>query len=117
MNFSAVSDIRGSIYVSEVPNSFEIKRVFWLNAPAGSVRGEHGHFKNEMYIVLQTGEVRIENRHQDGSVTNNTLSHAGECLFMPKLVWHRLQFKKDSLVLCLNSYAYDPEDYYVDAHS
>ena len=104
-------DSRGLLGVIESVIPFEIKRVFWIVAPQGSIRGAHGHFSNEMVLILISGEVDVRLVERDGATTVTALKPS-EGFYIAPHVWHQLLFAHDSTVLALNSCTYDPEDYF-----
>ena len=112
MKFKKISDYRGSLYVSEVPDNFTIRRVFWIEAPKGVTRGQHGHFKNNIFMILQMGKVKVNMIDQKGINSLVDLADVSSSIFIPSNVWHSIDFVEDSLLLCLNSHSYDSKDYF-----
>ena len=112
MEFSTYKDERGLLFAAELPAEFHVKRIFWIDAPKGALRGQHGHYKNQMYLILQFGNIELQNVLKSGVTQTVHLSESGEATFIDRNVWHEIRFKQRSLVLCLNTHAYDKEDYF-----
>ena len=112
MEFSTYKDERGLLSAAELPADFHVKRIFWIDAPKGALRGQHGHYKNQMYLILQFGNIELQNIHTSGERQTVHLTEGGAVTFIDRNVWHEIRFKERSLVLCLNTHAYDQQDYY-----
>lgn len=112
MEFSTYQDERGLLSVAELPKGLVVKRIFWIDAPKGAVRGQHGHYRNQIYLILQFGCVELRNIFPDGSSKIVRLMRTGEATFIDRNVWHEIRFIERSLVLCLNTHRYDREDYF-----
>lgn len=112
MEFSTYKDERGLLSVAEIPTDFVVKRIFWIDAPKGALRGQHGHFRNQMYMILQFGKIELNNILANGSSQILNLGETGQATFIDCNVWHEIRFNERSLILCLNSHSYDKEDYF-----
>ena len=88
---------------------FDVVRLFFIEAPDGSTRGQHAHVEGQQYFVVVSGtiEVRVEDPQRAHYVFHLT---AGDCLLVPPLHWASEHFKGHAsvlLVLCDSPYSED----------
>lgn len=118
LQFPQHGDERGWLVVLEgikdVP--FNIKRIFYIyGSDKDVVRGRHANRESEFVLINVCGSCKV--RTNDGYGNEETFvldkPHAG--IYIPKLVWKDMyDFSEDSILLCLASEYYDPEEYIRD---
>jgi len=100
--------------VNDVP--FDIKRIFYIYGSDESViRGRHANRKSEFVLINVCGSCKVKTNDGRGNEDIFILDkpHAG--IYIPKLVWKDMyDFSEDSILLCLASEYYDPEEYIRD---
>ncbi len=94
---------------------FEIKRVFYtMDTPVGITRGRHAHYETEVVLVAIHGEIDVKTITIDGQAQTFTLNNAAEGLYLPKLVWHEMNYKDHAVQLVICSTEYREDDYIRD---
>lgn len=109
------SDNRGILRVlnlKDVP--FKIKRIFIVsNVPSYTTRGQHGHYKEEQYVICLKGPIRFILKNKDG--IEEKILRVGDTIYIPKLTWtEQVYLGDDCILLVLCSTDYDPDDYIRD---
>lgn len=115
LEFDQRGDERGHLVVVEgnkdIP--FEIKRIFYIyGSDENVVRGQHANRKSEFVLinVAGTSKVRVKDGKGNEAIFSLNRPHTG--IFLPKMVWKDMyDFSKDSVLLCLASEYYDPDEY------
>ena len=113
-----VEDDRGSLVICDggIDIPFEPKRVFYIFGSGRTVvRGCHANRKTEFLLINVAGmsKVRIKNGKGDETVFVMDKPHVG--LYIPPMLWKEMyDFSEDSVLLCLASEHYDPEEYIRD---
>lgn len=115
LEFPQRGDKRGHLVVVEgmqdVP--FEIKRIFYIyGSDKDVVRGQHANRNSEFVLinVAGTSKVRVKDGMGNEAVFSLNRPHTG--IYLPKMVWKDMyDFSEDSVLLCLSSEHYDPEEY------
>ena len=118
LEFKQHGDERGRLVVaecgSEIP--FDIKRIFYIYGSDGEVvRGKHANKKSEFILVnvAGTSNVRVEDVY--GNERTYFLDHPHMGLYLPAMVWKEMyKFSADSVLLCISSQLYDPNEYVRD---
>jgi len=111
INFSSHNDERGSLTVVEggMDIPFELKRIYYLHNVKGN-RGEHAHTITEQVLIATSGSFNIDLTDGKNSITY-TLDNAGQGLFIPVMVYHKLyNFSPDAVCLVLSSTHYQPTE-------
>ncbi len=112
-----IEDPRGNLTFIEqrthVP--FVIERVYWIyDVPGGKQRGEHAFQTQQECIIALSGSLDIlldDGEHQKIV----TLSHAYMGLYVPAMLWRRMQgFSTNAVAYVLASGPYDEADYIRD---
>lgn len=112
-----VHDQRGNLSFAEewshVP--FEIKRSYWIyDVPGGMERGGHAYKENSEFIIALSGSFDVV-LHDGTREWRYQLNRSYYGLFVPKLVWRRMEnFSTNSLALLLSSTRYNSDDYVYD---
>lgn len=118
LEFQQRGDKRGHLVVVEgrcdIP--FEIKRVFYIyGSDATVVRGMHANKWTEFVLinVAGTSKVKVFDGLGNEKVFELIEPHTG--IYLPKMVWKEMyDFSPDSVLLCLASEYYNPEEYIRD---
>ena len=117
IEFAQKGDARGNLVVveelSDVP--FEIRRVFYIYGSDGDViRGNHANRETEFVLINVSGTSKV--RVDDGDskkIFDLDRPHIG--IYLPRMVWKEMyDFSSDSVLLCLASTKYDPDEYIRD---
>lgn len=117
LQFNELGDNRGNLVVVEGEDSipFAIKRVFYIyNSDRDVVRGEHANRESEFVLINVSGSSKV--RISDGKAEDIVLlDRPGKGLYIPRMVWKDMyDFSEDSVLLCLASTHYNPEEYIRD---
>lgn len=113
--FPQRGDERGWLVVAEsnkdVP--FDIKRIFYIyGTQPEAVRGQHANRNSEFVLVNVAGSCKVLTRDGKGDDTVFELNKPNMGLYIPKMVWKDMyDFSSDSILLCISSEAYDPNEY------
>ena len=118
LEFPQQGDKRGHLVIVEgnkdIP--FEIKRIFYIyGSDASVVRGQHANRNSEFVLinVAGTSKVRVKDGKGNEAVFSLNRPHTG--IYLPKMVWKDMyDFSSDSVLLCLSSEHYDPDEYIRD---
>lgn len=116
--FPQKGDERGSLVVVEgmedIP--FELKRIFYMyGSDATVVRGQHANKKTEFILINISGQSKVRVKDGRGNEKVFLLDRPHTGIYVPKLVWKDMyDFSADSILLCLASEHYDPEEYIRD---
>ena len=115
--FHENGDDRGRLVVVEgnkdIP--FQIARIFYIyGSDRDVVRGCHANRKSEFVLINVCGSSKV--KIMDGKSEQVVVldkPHTG--VYLPKMVWKEMyDFSEDSILLCLASEGYDPEEYIRD---
>ncbi len=111
-----LTDSRGCLTVVEKGVPFPIKRVFYTyRVPAGAVRGRHAHRRTRIALVAMAGSCEVSGCGLDGESWRFLLTNPTECLVLEPGDWHQMAFlEAGTILLCLASEEFDPEDYVYD---
>ena len=115
MEFSQKGDERGHLVVVEgmedIP--FEIKRIFYIyGTDKDVVRGQHANRISEFVLINVSGtsKVRVKDGKGNEAIYHLNRPHTG--IYLPRMVWKDMfDFSEDSVLLCLASTHYDPDEY------
>tara|TARA_B100001093_G_scaffold503173_1_gene557187 strand:+ start:619 stop:984 length:366 start_codon:yes stop_codon:yes gene_type:complete len=108
-------DNRGKLTVIEKNIPFKIKRVFYINAKKGSIRGNHRHKKTIHALSVVSGKCLINCNSSADKTKNYELNESdGKCLVIEPADFHNMKFIKDSILLVISSTKYDKNDYIYD---
>ena len=115
LEFPQHGDERGHLVIVEglkdIP--FEIKRVFYIyGSDATVVRGQHANKRSEFVLINVSGQSKVRVRDGKGNEKVFSLSRPHTGVYLPRLIWKDMyDFSEDSVLLCLASEHYDPEEY------
>ncbi|MFC1516560.1 FdtA/QdtA family cupin domain-containing protein [Thermodesulfobacteriota bacterium] len=112
-----IADDRGNLTFIEQERHipFKISRVYWIyDVPGGESRGGHAYRNLQECIVALSGslEVFLDDGFAQKVVT---LNRAYSALFVPNMIWRRIQaFSTNAVVLVMASHPYSEEEYIRD---
>ncbi len=117
LEFPQRGDERGHLVAIEGDKDipFDIKRVFYIYGSDSSVvRGRHANYNSEFVLINVSGTSKVKvDDGRDTKIFDLDRPHIG--IYLPKLVWKDMyDFSEDSLLLCLASEHYDPDEYIRD---
>lgn len=114
LEFKQNGDDRGHLVVVEgnkdVP--FALARIFYIYGSAADVvRGCHANRRSEFVLINVSGTSKVKvTDGKDEKVIVLDKPHMG--VYLPKMVWKEMyDFSPDSVLLCLASEVYDPDEY------
>ncbi len=103
-----------SITVCENDNlsAFEIKRFYWINYHTPeSTFSEHAHKSLQQIIIAIEGKVNIFLESLSGETYHFTLDDSNKGLYIPPMLWKKIEYINPCVLLCLASENYDENDY------
>lgn len=115
LEFTENGDNRGRLVVVEgvkdIP--FEIARIFYIyDSDADVVRGQHANRKSEFVLINVAGSCKVKVLDGKGNEAVFILNRPHTGIYLPTMVWKDMyDFSKDSVLLCLASQRYDPQEY------
>lgn len=118
MEFKQNGDERGHLVIIEGKQDipFDIKRVFYIyGSDPDVIRGQHANKKSEFVLINVAGSSKIKVKDGKGTLVTVelTIPHTG--IYLPQMVWKDMyDFSEDSVLLCLSSEHYDPDEYIRD---
>ena len=118
LEFSQRGDDRGHMVIVEgikdIP--FEIKRIFYIyGSDSTVVRGQHANKKSQFVLINVAGSSKVKVLDGKGNEAVYSLNRPHTGIYLPNMVWKDMyDFSTDSVLLCLASENYDPEEYIRD---
>lgn len=116
LEFQEMGDERGHLVVCEgdgrdIP--FDIKRIFYIyGSDPGIVRGQHANKETEFVIINVAGSSKIKVLDGKGNEAVFILNRPRTGVYLPRMIWKEMyDFSEDSVMLCLASEHYKPEEY------
>lgn len=114
LEFKQNGDDRGHLVVIEgnkdIP--FALARIFYIyGSGADVVRGCHANRRSEFVLVNVNGtsKVKVTDGREEKVIV---LDKPYMGVYLPKMIWKEMyDFSKDSVLLCLASEVYDPNEY------
>ena len=92
-------------------NINNFKRVFYIKANKGALRGKHAHKKCIQYLICVSGKIQVDCLI-NSSKKKFLLNSPKKILKVFPYTWVTQKYlKKNSLLLCLCSDKYDAKDY------
>ena len=117
IRFPRIEDPRGNLTFVEQQTHipFDIQRVYWIyDVPGGRQRGKHAFQTQQECIVALSGslDVLLDDGQNQKIVT---LKHAYMGLYVPAMLWRRMQgFSTNAVAYVLALGPYDEADYIRD---
>ena len=118
LEFSQHGDERGRLVIVEggqdIP--FDIKRIFYIYGSAKEVvRGKHANRKSQFVLINVAGQSKVKVIDGKGNQIIYCLNRPHAGIYLPKMIWKEMyDFSADSVLLCLASEHYEPEEYIRD---
>ncbi|MCH5337366.1 MAG: WxcM-like domain-containing protein [Acetatifactor sp.] len=118
LEFSQKGDERGHLVIVEgmqdIP--FDIKRIFYIYGSAPNVvRGQHANRRSEFLLINVAGTCKVKVKDGRGNEAVFSLNRPHTGIYLPQMIWKDMyDFSEDSVLLCLSSEHYDPEEYIRD---
>jgi oxalate decarboxylase/phosphoglucose isomerase-like protein (cupin superfamily) len=114
IQFPKIEDPRGNLTFVEQENHipFKISRVYWIyDVPGGEQRGSHAYRLQQECIIALSGSVDVF--LDDGQAQKIvTLSRAYHGLYVPPMIWRRMQnYSTNAVDYVLASCPYNERDY------
>lgn len=117
LRFQENGDERGKLVAVEglkdIP--FQIARIFYIyGSDRDAVRGCHANRRSEFVLINVCGSSKVmasDGRRKEEFCLDTPYSG----VYLPKMTWKEMyDFSPDSILLCLASEPYDPEEYIRD---
>jgi RimJ/RimL family protein N-acetyltransferase len=118
LHFPELGDQRGHLVVAETNHQipFLIRRVFYIyGSDPKVVRGQHANRYSQFVLINIQGQSKVKIDPGAGKTTTLALTRPHQGLYLNKMVWKEMShFSPDSILLCLASHNYDPQEYLRD---
>lgn len=118
LEFKEMGDERGHLVVCEggIDVPFDIKRIFYIyGSDAEVIRGRHANRKTEFVLINVAGTSKVKVLDGKGNEVIFSLNRPHTGVYLPKMVWKDMyDFSEDSVLLCLASEHYQPDEYIRD---
>ena len=118
LEFAQKGDERGHLVIVEgmkdIP--FEIKRIFYIYGSGENVvRGQHANRESEFILINVAGKSKVRVKDGKGNEAVFCLNRPHTGLYIPPMIWKDMyDFSEDSVLLCIASSNYCPEEYIRD---
>lgn len=115
LTLKSLGDERGNLTVCEggedIP--FIPKRIFYIyNSDKDVIRGQHANRNSEFVLINVAGQSKVKVIDGKGNEVVFSLQKPHTGIYIPKMVWKEMyDFSPDSVLLCLSSEHYDPDEY------
>lgn len=116
LKLPSFSDARGQLSVIEDVLPFQIKRLYWIYAADGKIRGGHRHRQTRQALISVHGEVVV---HMDDGlhVEDIRLDSPDKCLLVEPKDWHTMSFGSSAVLLVIASHPFDRNEYIDEGYS
>jgi dTDP-4-dehydrorhamnose 3,5-epimerase-like enzyme len=118
LEFAQKGDERGHLVIIEGMDDipFDIKRIFYIyGSDKDVIRGQHANRESEFLLINVAGTSKVRIRDGKGNEAIFVLNRPHTGVYLPKMIWKDMyDFSEDSVLLCLSSEHYDPEEYIRD---
>ena len=115
LEFPQRGDERGHLVIVEggIDIPFEIKRAFYIyGSDAEVVRGKHANRITEFVLINVAGTSKVKVKDGLGMEKVFVLDHPHVGIYLPTMIWKDMyDFSGDSVLLCLASEHYIPDEY------
>ena len=116
LEFRQMSDDRGYWLVAEgggIDIPFDIKCAFYIyGSDKDVIRGQHANRKSEFVLINVAGESKVRVKDGEGNEVIYCLNRPHTGVYIPSMIWKDMyDFSEDSVLLCLASTNYDPDEY------
>jgi len=93
---------------------FKPERMYYISkVPKGEVRGKHGHYRDQQYLICLRGEIRVTfiSKHEE----RDMVLGEGDSVFYDNMIWAEQEYLTgDDMMLVLCSTKFDKDDYFYD---
>lgn len=106
-------DSNGSLYVYEMGHGvpFPVVRSFFVQAPAGELRGNHAHHHCHQLLICLSGRILCNTEHHSGKQSFE-LDNPQQALLLPPMTWATQTYvETGSMLLVLCDRKYEANDY------
>ena len=118
VEFTQRGDDRGHLVIVEggIDIPFNIARAFYIyGSDKDIVRGQHANRKSEFVLINVAGKSKVKVKDGLGNEVVYCLNRPHTGVYLPTMVWKDMyDFSEDSVLLCLSSEHYDPDEYIRD---
>jgi len=118
IEFSQKGDERGHLVIIEagIDVPFEIKRAFYIfGSQKDIIRGQHANRCTEFVLINVAGSSKVRVKDGKGNEVIYCLERPHTGVYLPTMLWKEMyDFSEDSVLLCLASEHYDPDEYIRD---
>ncbi len=118
LDFGAIGAERGLITICEGEQDipFIPKRVFYIYKSAkGVIRGCHANRITDFVLINVSGKSKVKIMDGRGNEIVYSLNRPNTGIYIPHMVWKEMyDFTDDSVLLCLASEHYNPDEYIRD---
>ena len=118
LEFKQNGDERGRLVICEggIDIPFDIKRIFYIyGSDKDVVRGQHANRETEFVLINVAGTSKVKVKDGKGNEVIFELNRPHTGIYLPKMIWKDMyDFSEDSVLLCLASEHYKPEEYIRD---
>lgn len=118
LDFPVIGDERGYLVVAECMKDvpFPIKRIFYIfGSQSDVVRGMHANKETQFILINVAGSSKVKVKDGEGNEAIYCLNRPHTGVYLPTMVWKEMyDFSEDSVLLCLASEVYNPEEYIRD---
>ncbi len=115
LEFPQKGDERGHLVIVEggIDIPFDIARAFYIyGSDSDVVRGQHANRKSEFVLINVAGTSKVRVKDGEGNEAIFCLNRPHTGIYLPTMVWKDMyDFSADSVLLCLASEHYDPDEY------
>lgn len=115
LEFPQRGDERGHLVIVEggMDIPFEIKRAFYIyGSDSTVVRGQHANRETEFVLINVAGTSKVKVKDGLGAEKIFVLDRPHIGIYLPTMVWKDMyDFSEDSVLLCLASEHYIPDEY------
>ena len=101
-------------YVDFSDLKFSPKRMYYITGvPKGEVRGNHGHYRDQQYLICIQGKIKVVMISKDSR--EEKILSPGSDAFLDSMVWGEQEYLTgDDIMLVLCSTKFDKSDYIYD---
>ncbi len=118
LDFGAIGDENGLLTICEGETDipFMPKRVFYIYKSSNHVvRGKHANRNTDFVLINVAGKSKVKIMDGKGNEIVYSLNRPNTGIYIPHMIWKEMyDFSADSVLLCLASEHYDPNEYIRD---
>ena len=118
LEFPQHGDERGRLVIVEgaIDVPFEIRRIFDIyGSDKDVVRGKHANRKSQFVLINVSGQSKVRVMDGKGNQIIYCLNRPHTGIYLPQMIWKEMyDFSGDSVLLCLSSEHYEPDEYIRD---